>query len=811
MSPAHHELALRPGRMLLGPIGPFPGGRSAPPRSPCSAPRSIKRRAPRTEVVKVNPRLDTLEDPSAQINRRAAVAYAAAGLLLAAYACSLLIRPVGHSVPFVDNQLVDAFEIVMALGCLASACAQRTDRVAAVALGAGLLAWALGDVLWTVEGSPSGPSAADAFYIAFYPLAYLALVTFIRSRSRRYQSTVWLDGAIAGLGAAAIAAAFAFDTILGAIGGSPTSVAVNLAYPIGDLILLALAVGALVVVPGWPVRLLLFAAGCALMAIGDTVYLVQSSGETYQVGTLLDLTWPAAMFVMSLSVWVAARTFVGRSDPDRAPRFVLPALASAASLAILMVGNYAHVSGVALSLAAATLLAVGARMAVSLRILTRLTDARRKQAITDELTGLGNRRHLLSELDRRLDSVSPRPHQPTLALLLIDLDHFKEINDSFGHPAGDAVLQEIGPRLRSIVRPGDVVARLGGDEFAVILDRADMAQAVSAAERLTAALEEPIVVETTPLHVGASIGIALAPTHAHSSDELVRCADVAMYRAKGLHLPFDSYEAALDDGADRLLLMEDLRVATEDGTLTLHYQPEIDLRTGEVVTCEALLRWTHPRLGLVPPEQFLNLAQECGLTRQLTAWVLDEAIRECARWWATGHRAAVAVNLLATDLLDEGLPRHVAELLEAASLPPTALVLEITEQMLMPNLSRAMQVIEEMASSGVIVSIDDFGTGFSSLARLSELRVGELKLDRTFTGRLLGGGDDRDLALISSSIDLGHALGMRVVAEGIERIELVDLLLKLGCERGQGFAVRSPAPADCLDFTPLARGRTVRS
>jgi diguanylate cyclase (GGDEF)-like protein len=697
--------------------------------------------------------------------------------------------------------LVEAFEVIVALGCIAGGLLRRSDRLGTLSLGVGLLAWAIGDVIWTAEGSPNGPSTADAFYIAFYPLAYLAIVRVGRSYSRPHQATVWLDGAIAGLGAAAVTAAFAFDTILGAIGGSAQAVAVNLAYPIGDLVLLALAVATFVVVPGRPARVLVFAAGCAVMAIGDTIYLVQSSAGTYNIGSLLDLTWPAAMFLMSASVWVPARALVGRSDPGQNPRFVLPALASAASLAILTFGNFTHVSTVALGLAAATCVAVGARMAVSLRRLTRLTTARQKQAVTDELTGLGNRRQLLNELDRRLASLGADAPQAALALLMIDLDHFKEINDSFGHAAGDAVLKEIGPRLRGIIRAGDVVARLGGDEFAVILDPGDLAEATSVAKRITAALEQPIALETATLHVGASIGIALAPEQATTPDELMRCADVAMYRAKGLRLNFDVYEAALDDGADRLVLMEDLRVATTDGSLTLHYQPQIDLRTGEVLACEALLRWTHPRLGLVPPDQFLPLAEECGLTRRLTAWVLEEAITECARWWNGGHHAAVAVNLLATDLLHDDLPRHVSELLRVHSLPPRALILEITEQMLMPNPSRAMHVIGRLAADGIVVSIDDFGTGFSSLARLSELPVGELKLDRIFATHLLGHEDgERDLALIRSAIDLGHALGMRVVAEGIERVELIDLLAGLRCDRGQGFAIRPPGPAQSLDL-----------
>jgi diguanylate cyclase len=744
------------------------------------------------------------------VNQRAVAAYVVAAVLLVIYGCTLLFRPHGQSWPLVDNQLVDAFEILVALGCVAAGVLQRSDRLGILSLGAGLLAWALGDVIWTLEGSPNGPSLADGFYIAFYPLAYFAIVRLGQSYARPHQATVWLDGAIAGLGAAAVVAAFAFDTILSDIGGSAPSVAVNLVYPIGDLVLLALAVGTFVVAPGRPARVSLFAVGCAVMAIGDTVYLVQSSAGTYEVGSLVNLTWPAAMFLMSASVWIPARSLVGRSDPDRNPRFVLPAFASIASLAILMSGNFSHVSTVAIGLAAATCVAVGARMALSLRRLTRLTNARHKQAITDELTGLGNRRQLLSELDRRLHTLAPGTERPGLALLLIDLDHFKEINDSFGHLAGDAVLKEIGPRLQGVLGKNDVVARIGGDEFAVILDPGDLTEATLVADRITGALERPILLETATLHVGGSIGIALAPMHAFAPGELMRCADVAMYRAKGLRLDFDIYEAALDDGADRLMLMEDLRVATTDGSLTLHYQPQIDLRTGDVLACEALLRWNHPRLGLLPPDHFLALAEECGLTRQVTAWVLREAVSECARWWGAGHRAAVAVNLLATDLLQDDLPRQVSELLETASLPPTALILEITEQMLMPKPSQAMQVIGQLAEYGVVVSIDDFGTGFSSLARLSELPVGEIKLDRTFVSRLLADeSDDRDLALIRSAIDLGHALGMRVVAEGIERVELVDLLVELRCDRGQGFAIRPPVAAHSLDLGSFLR--TTRS
>ena len=345
-----------------------------------------------------------------------------------------------------------------------------------------------------------------------------------------------------------------------------------------------------------------------------------------------------------------------------------------------------------------------------------------------------------------------------MALLLIDLDHFKEINDSFGHQTGDALLRQIGPRIRQVVRRNDLVARLGGDEFAALLYGADAYKASAVAQRIATLLEEPIDLSTASLHVGASIGVALAPDHALTAADLIRCADIAMYRAKSQRGSFDVYEAALDDEADRFALIEDLRTAMEQGSLALHYQPEIDLRTGEVVTVEALLRWPHPTLGLIPPEHLLALAEESGLIHALASWVFEEAIADCARWWHAGHRAAVAVNLLATDLLDSSLPRRVGELLTQSGLPSHALVLEITEGMVVADLTRSKRVIQSLTDSGILVSIDDFGTGFSSLSHLDDLAVGELKLDRTFTSRLqVGEAGGRDEEIVRSIINLGHA------------------------------------------------------
>jgi diguanylate cyclase len=484
-------------------------------------------------------------------------------------------------------------------------------------------------------------------------------------------------------------------------------------------------------------------------------------------------------------------------------------LVSVGSLVVVVLSGVDHLDSIALALAGVSLLAVIARMAFSLREQKALNKSRQHLAGTDDLTGLGNRRRLLDELEGALATLSLEGPS-SVALLLIDLDHFKEINDSFGHHTGDALLRQIGPRIRQVVRHSDLVARLGGDEFAVLLFGADILKAAKVAQRISTLLEEPIDVGTSSVRVGASIGVALAPEHALGAADLLRCADIAMYRAKNERGSFDIYEATLDDESDRNALIEDLRQAMTDGALALHYQPEIDLRSGKVVTVEAFLRWPHPTFGLIPPEHLLGLAEESGLIRPLTTWVFHQAVADCAQWRAEGHQVAVAVNLLATDLLDSALPQRMGALLNGAGLGPDALVLEITEGMVMADLTRSKRVIQELADSGIRVSIDDFGTGFSSLSHLSDLAVAEVKLDRTFTARLqLGDADMRDVSLVRSIIDLGHALGLRVVAEGIERLDFASVLAGLGCDSGQGFAIQAPCRVGKIDFDGLKGSQNV--
>lgn len=434
-----------------------------------------------------------------------------------------------------------------------------------------------------------------------------------------------------------------------------------------------------------------------------------------------------------------------------------------------------------------------------------LSQERRHQSVTDELTGLGNRRFLSTVLDAFFadyDATAPRPR--SLAFLFVDLDRFKEINDTYGHPAGDQVLKQLGPRLSGCLREADLLIRLGGDEFVVLLVDTDAEHAVAVAERLTDVLSQPFILGSMRASVGASIGIALAPTDAIDAASLLWCADIAMYRAKLGGAPYACFQPDLDKIGNRLELLDELRTAIDEHQLVLHYQPQLDLRTGQIVAVEGLVRWAHPRLGVVPPLDFLPFAEEAGLMGSITTLVLTDAIAQCAAWRSQGNLLTVSVNISATNLLDPRFVGLVQDLLDSHGVPPASLVLELTETSVISDFARSQQVIQELLDVGVVVSIDDFGAGFTSLAHLSSLAVKELKLDRTFVSALASGANARDLDLVRSTIQLGHALGLRIVAEGIEDEATLELLSSLGCDLGQGYLICKPKPASHLALTAKA-------
>jgi diguanylate cyclase (GGDEF)-like protein len=727
------------------------------------------------------------------------VAYAVLGALVVAYAVSVIVRHGDTASRWVDGFGVGLLELVTSALCLLRAVLGRAQRATTIAFGSALLAWSLGDLIVALCWQPSGgaPAAADVSYLIFYPLAFVAIVLLMRAEVVRLAAASWLDGVVAGLGAAAVCAAFAFRGVLGGAGDGLTR-AMNLAYPIGDLLLFALVVaGTAVLADKNRGRFMLVALACSVNAIGDTFNALPSSA----FGATCDaLAWPVAILLVSISVWMRPAPAVA-PDPEAQAGFVLPGLAAAAGIVILLVGGLHPVGQVALGLAAATLCAAGLRLLRSVGALRALTAERHRESMTDDLTGLGNRR-LLSHLLGAFFAEGQRPGR-SLALLFVDLDRFKEINDAFGHVAGDEVLRQIGPRLEGSLRPGDVLVRLGGDEFAVLLRDARAGFAMTLAEHLTSSLDEPFWLGVLPVRVSASIGIAVAPDDAKEVGVLLGCADAAMYRAKTSRASWAVYDSRLDDGGDPLRRAKELGAGLEEGQLRLHFQPQLDLRRSEVVTVEALVRWEHPRLGTIAPTEFLSLAEDAGLMPALTSWVLDHAIAQCARWRAGGHDLAISVNVSSSNLLDAGFTELVVETLRRHDFPPKSLILEITETCIISDYDRSRSVIDGLHRLGVTTSIDDFGAGFTSLAYLAGLAVGELKLDRTFVAGLRSRDAVREIELVRYTIGLGHALGLRVVAEGIEDQATLDLLGELGCDLAQGHLIGRPVAGDALRLGSL--------
>ncbi|MFK8068473.1 MAG: EAL domain-containing protein [Gammaproteobacteria bacterium] len=411
-------------------------------------------------------------------------------------------------------------------------------------------------------------------------------------------------------------------------------------------------------------------------------------------------------------------------------------------------------------------------------------------ALHDTLTDLPNRSLLNDRLQHEVD-VAKRSGEP-FALILIDLDHFKEVNDTLGHQAGDTLLKQVAIRLKKQIREVDTLARLGGDEFAVLLPAVSaLENAIEISDRMLNAMEEHFKIEGMMLEVGMSAGIALYPEHAEQADLLLRCADVAMYMAKANHGGVQLYDCSRDNNSlRRLAVSGELRNAVENDQLTFHYQPKINLETKQVCGVEALARWEHEEYGFVPPDEFIIHAERSGLIQPLTKWALSTAIKQLAEWKKQGVEIDISVNLSARNLSDKGLPILVDSLLKEWDILPHFLTLEITESAIMKDSENLLNVLHSLDKLGVNLSIDDFGTGYSSLAYLKKLPVDELKIDRSFVVSMLK--NESDPIIVQSTIDLAHNLGYRVVAEGIESAEHIEVLKSFGCDIGQGYFINKP-------------------
>lgn len=428
------------------------------------------------------------------------------------------------------------------------------------------------------------------------------------------------------------------------------------------------------------------------------------------------------------------------------------------------------------------------------------------QAQHDDLTGLPNRALLRDRLEHGL-RFAARERQP-FAILIMDLDRFKEVNDTLGHSCGDELLKEAAARLKATLRASDTCARLGGDEFSILLPNTSVESAVVCVEKIREALDQPVSLSGVTLQLRASIGVAVAPDHGNDADALIRHADVAMYDAKRKRAEFAVYAPESDPNSlERLTLASDLRAGIEQDQLELEYQPKLCLKTSRLVGVEALVRWRHPTLGEVPPDKFIHLAEQNGLINELTRWVLRDAIAAAAKWYREGLRISVAVNLSPLNLLDSDLPSRIAAWLDDAGLPPDRLELELTESAAMGDVSRAAAVFERLVAMGIRIAIDDFGTGMSSLSYLKRLPVHDIKIDRTFVSDMLQ--DEHNAVLVRSIIDLSHNLGRCVIAEGIEDAETLARLQALGCDGAQGYFIGRPLPAG--QVAPLFRANPART
>jgi len=522
------------------------------------------------------------------------------------------------------------------------------------------------------------------------------------------------------------------------------------------------------------------------------------------------LTWMLPLALSGVVMITAAVYFTGGVRSHLIALYVVPVIFTAAllesRLTAIVVGS-ALLAGATPLLVSwngpyfRSLLILAAVMGLCAHVETRILrvaieegERSEHRALHDDLTGLPNRTLFYRRV--RAAIAAAEAARSEVAVLLIDLDRFKEVNDTLGHHSGDLLLQDLARRLRHLLRTNDTVSRLGGDEFAVLLtDLATGAAAESVAQQLLLTLQEPLQLRGLRINLRASIGLARYPLDGGDVDSLMQRADIAMYRAKAEQRGYTHYARTEDPySADRLAMIEDLRRAIEADELVLHYQPKVNLNTGRLVGVEALVRWPHPRRGLILPAEFVSLAEHTGLIRGLTRVVLRRALREMceAPFW----NASVAVNISVHDLLDPQFLGDVREQLRAASMPEDRLVLEVTEGAIMADPGHARMVLSELRRTGVQLALDDFGTGYSSLVHLRQLPVNEIKIDRSFVAQMLR--EESDAIIVESIIGLGHNLGLRVVAEGVEDRESWERLAELQCDSAQGFLISAGLPIDAL-------------
>jgi len=739
----------------------------------------------------------------------------AVGAVVLVYTASTLLvaRPNGYDSIW-DGWIGNIASILPLVPIALRISSTKRFRGAWIAMATGIALYNAGNLiyLWhdqNLNPIPS-PAPSDAAYLAAYVCFAIGVVMLTQRNFGAVAMITRLDGAITGLAIGATAGMVWFDHVL-AVSGKPLQVAVGMAYPLLDLVILVLLLSALAPLHYRPNRsTLLLMLGVSAFVIGDVIYLNQVAADTYVQGTLLDATWVIGIWLMGIAAWPREdRRSIPRVESSPVPNGIshIPVIFGALSVLVLSASLVHHTSRVVSLMALGALGLVIVRMAVTLGAVRDVEKDTFRVARVDELTGLSNRRAFFEDGEGRF---ADRGEDQRLGVIVIDLDGFKEINDTLGHAAGDELLRIVSRRFASRADGRGQIARIGGDEFAGTFEIESVAEIIAIAQETAAMFSDPISIDGMTVRVGGSIGVALCPEHGLTQADLLRCADIAMYEAKGEHMAIRLYRPEDDvHTRDRLTLIDDLRTTSWEQQLVMHYQPTLDLRSGELVGVEALVRWRHPTFGLLYPDDFVSLCERVGMIRTLTRTVIELAVAQLASLDRQGWSLQMSVNISRLDLLDEELPGYVDVVLAHHRVAPERLTLEITETSISKDPQHALASIVHLRERGMRISIDDFGVGYSSLSQLLELPVDELKIDKSFVLAL--GVDARARAVVTATIELARALGLTVVAEGIESSTSLHAVTELGVDVAQGYFVACPYSTTQLEDYLTSRSARARA
>lgn len=740
-------------------------------------------------------------------------------VLVVALAVTLVVGGDSYSARVFDdvvNTGLSTFAALCAVG--AARAASGKMRRAWATMAAALAAWAVGDAIWLIydlfaQQAPT-PSPADLFYFGFAVLTAVAIAQFPTVSTGQSRLRIVLDAVTVALCLFLLSWIFILNSVFDTYRDDRVALSVALIYPVFDLVVLTIAVVVLArAEPRQRAVLGVLTLAIGLATIADSAFAYLLAGDHYATGNLIDIVWAASLAAFATAGLLGSRTPAPVTAAASVPSNSALWLPYTPLLVAGTVGPPMVMSGFESVIVPLIVAAVCVRQVVSAWENRRLLSAAADQALRDPLTGLANRTLFH---DRLAHAMMLRSRDDrSVAVVSLDLDDFKLVNDSLGHPTADSVLVQVGQRITHCVRPGDTVARVGGDEFALLLEaRVDESHLV--AQRVFEAFNTPFLVDGQEMLMRPSIGVAVAgPADSDMSPEtLIKQADIAMYAAKRsrsaeIHT-FNADMMLLDpdvvdlagssngrtgsEGAAQVRLLGELRHAIDRGDLDVVYQPKFALDTGLIVGVEALLRWPHPQLGTLRPDAFMSLVCQHGLMGPVTDLVVDRVLDDTGRWLALGVRVPVAVNLFAPSLRDCRLPDRLCQALANRGLPTSVLTVEITEDLVLSEVALVTAVLRRLRALGIRVAIDDFGSGYSALSYLRDLPIDEIKLDRHFIASVTA--DARAAAVVRAVIDLTHDLGITVVAEGVEDAETASWLWEHGCDIGQGYHFCKPVDAD---------------